>query len=129
MSDNSIANLLVLSALLPATSTSTRTGTGIDVTAYDGNVACIVRSSVGTGTTPTLDFKLQDSDAVGGTYADVTGATATQITDAAEGALNTQKIVFNANKVKAFVRVVGTIAGTTPSFINSAEFVGNKQYN
>lgn len=130
MSDKDIANLNIVTLLLPADRTaSAATPTGVDVTAFEGNIACIVESAVGTGTTPTFDLKLQHSDSISGTYTDITGAAITQITDAAAGALNRQKIIINSNNIKAFVRAPTVISGTSPHFISSAILVGTKQYN
>ena len=125
MSDQTIANLHTISLLVPADRTATANCTGVDISAFDGNVACIIDTAAGTGTTPTLDVKLQDCATVGGTYADIPGAAITQVTDAAA---STQKLVFNANNVKTFVRPVVTISGTTPHFICNAVLVGSKQY-
>ena len=64
-----------------------------------------------SGTTPTLDGKIQDS-ADDSSYADVATYTFTQRT--ATGAPATLKI--DKRKVRRYIRYVGTIAGTTPSF-------------
>jgi len=128
MSDQKIANLSSITLLLPTSQTATANGTGVDVTALEGNFAVIVESAVGTGTTPTFDLKLQDSATVGGTYADVAGAAITQIAAAAAGPLNRQIIVVDKNKVKSFIRAAITISGTTPVFLSSAVIVGAKKY-
>lgn len=107
-----------------ATNTSTLTGTGVDVSAYEGVCLAVLNTALGTGTTPTLDGKLQSSDAVGGTYADITGATFAQVTDAADVV---EAIPFVVGDAKAFVRFVGTIAGTTPSFVFGVELIGLKK--
>lgn len=98
----------------PQTATTTVTGTGIDTMGYND---AMITLEVGTvsGTAPTLDGKIQESDTLGGTYTDITGAVFTQVT----ASNNTQKIRVGGLGVggrKRFIRYVGTIGGTTPSF-------------
>jgi hypothetical protein len=94
----------------PVRATSTVTGTGIDTMGYND---AMITLEVGTvsGTSPTLDGKIQESDALGSGYVDLAGATFTQVT----ASNNTQKIRLNG-KTKRYIRFVGTIAGTSPSF-------------
>jgi len=109
--------------LAPAASrTSTLTGTGIDVLEYEGVALVLLNASAGTGTNPTLDVKLQHSDD-DSTYEDVTSGTFTQVTDAAESA-GVKVMKLNVSDLKRYLRVIGTIAGTTPSFDFGVEFVG-----
>jgi len=109
--------------LAPAASrTSTLTGTGIDVLEYEGVALVLLNASVGTGTSPTLDVKLQHSDD-DSTYEDVTSGTFSQVTDAAETA-GVKVMKLNVSDLKRYLRIVGTIAGTTPSFDFGVEFVG-----
>lgn len=109
--------------LAPAASrTSTLTGTGIDVLEYEGVALVLLNASAGTGTSPTLDVKLQHSDD-DSTYEDVNSSTFSQVTDAAETA-GVKVMKLNVSDLKRYLRVVGTIAGTTPSFDFGVEFVG-----
>jgi hypothetical protein len=109
--------------LAPAASrTSTLTGTGIDVLEYEGVALVLLNASAGTGTSPTLDVKLQHSDD-DSTYEDVTSGAFTQVTDVAETA-GVKVMKLNVSDLKRYLRVVGTIAGTTPSFDFGVEFVG-----
>jgi hypothetical protein len=109
--------------LAPAASrTSTLTGTGIDVLEYEGVALVLLNASAGTGTSPTLDVKLQHSDD-DSTYEDVTNGAFSQVTDAAETA-GVKVMKLNVSDLKRYLRVVGTIAGTTPSFDFGVEFVG-----
>ena len=122
---NALAQAVGLVLAAAAQRTSTLTGTGIDVLDYEGVTLAVLNASAGTGTTPTLDVKLQHSDD-DSTYADVTGAAFTQVTDAAETA-GVQVLKVNVSDLKRYVRVIGTIAGTTPSFEFGVEFVGIKK--
>jgi hypothetical protein len=109
--------------LAPAASrTSTLTGTGIDVLEYEGVALVLLNASAGTGTSPTLDVKLQHSGD-DSTYEDVTSGAFSQVTDAAETA-GVKVMKLNVSDLKRFLRIVGTIAGTTPSFDFGVEFVG-----
>ena len=109
--------------LAPAASrTSTLTGTRIDVLEYEGVALVLLNASAGTGTTPTLDVKLQHSDD-DSTYEDITSGTFSQVTDAAETA-GVKVMKLNVSDLKRYLRIVGTIAGTTPSFDFGVEFVG-----
>lgn len=99
----------VLRGIVPGTYTATETGTGVDISAWDGIAIAVLDSAAGGGTTPTLNVKLQDCATVDGTYADITGATFTEVDDTAGG--STQVISFDASAAKAYVRAVGTIAG------------------
>lgn len=122
---NAMAQAIRLVLAAAARRTSTLTGTGIDVLAYEGVALVVLNASAGTGTTPTLDVKLQHSDD-NSTYVDVTGGTFTQVTDVA-GSAGVQVKKINVSDLKRYVRVIGTIAGTTPSFDFAVEFIGIKK--
>ena len=116
---------LQLTALHPtAARTATGNGTGIDVQTMDGDLFLVLDSAAGTGTSPTLDIKVQSSDTSGGTYSDITGATFTQVT----GTASQQAITISKDEAKRYIRVVYTISGTSPSFTFSVNAVGVKKY-
>ena len=102
-------------------------GTGFDLQGSndaEGEAIVILDSEAGSGTTPTLNVKLQDS-ADNSAWADITGKVFTEVTDAAA---SLQKITINTNDVRRYVRAVGTIAGTTPAFVFGATLVYSKKY-
>lgn len=101
----------LVNLLATAARTATANGTGVDVTDYEGMAEVMLDSAAGTGTSPTQDVKLQDS-ADNSTFADITGATFTQVTTTA----SQQKISVDLSKARRYVRAVTTIGGTTPSF-------------
>lgn len=109
-------------SIVPAVSTATDTGTGIATKGFRNMVAVASVGAV-SGTSETLDIKLQESNLVGGTYADIAGATFTQITDAPTPVTDCQFIELDLLPRNAFIRAVGTINGTTPSFAYSVVFV------
>lgn len=122
---NALAQAVGLVLAAAARRTSTLTGTGIDVLDYEGVALVVLNASAGTGTDPTLDVKLQHSDD-DSTYVDVTDGTFTQVTDVA-GSTGVQVKKINVSDLKRYVRAIGTIAGTTPSFDFAVEFVGIKK--
>lgn len=104
-----------------AARTATVTATGIDISGYNGGI--IVQQLVGvvSGTTPTLDGKLQSSPD-NSTWSDISGATFTQVT----ATDNFQKIGIQVPAAARYLRYVGTIAGTTPSFTMGVVLLGQK---
>lgn len=110
---------------LADTFSTTQTGTGVDCSELTGQVAVILSASNQSGTTPTLDVKLQTSATVDGTYADISGATFTQVTTT-DGQ---QVITLDIDSIATdFVRAVGTLAGTSPVYEYSASLVGFSKY-
>jgi len=107
-----------------AARTSTLTGTAFDLLEYEGPLMVVQHVGVVSGTTPTLDGKIQASDTSGGSYADVSGATFTQVT----ASNSFQSMLIDASAVKRFIKYIGTIAGTTPSFTFGVSIVGIKKY-
>src|SRR5262245_18919003 len=93
----------------PQTATATVNASGGDLLAGDGR--CFDVQQVGTvsGTSPTLDGKVQESSD-NATWSDIPGATFSQVT----ASNNYQAITFD--RTKRYVRYVGTIGGTSPSF-------------
>lgn len=108
--------------------TASGNATGVDCTDFVGSVAVILKCKNVAGTTPTLDIKLQDSlDNI--TYADITGAVFTQVTDAGTKAATLEKISVNLDSARKYIRAVKTIGGTSsPEFLVSCTALGVKQY-
>ena len=102
-------NAILGVGLPPQTVTASINGPSGDLLA--GDARCFAVQQVGTvsGTSPTLDGKIQESTD-GSTWTDIAGATFTQVT--ATG--NYQAITFD--RTKRYVRYVGTVGGTSPSF-------------
>ena len=118
-----------LASLLPALArTATANGSGVDLQGSndaEGEAVVILDcAAAGAGTTPTYNVKIQDS-ADNSTFADVTGATFTQVTSTA----SQQKLTINANDVQRYIRAVATIGGTSsPSFVASVSLLYSKKY-
>lgn len=115
--------LQLLTLFASAAVTASGNGTGVDLLDYDGEMCAAINSGAGTGTSPTLDIKLQDS-ADNSSFADVAGLSITQITTAA----SLQKISFSKDEVRRYVRAVRTVGGTTPSFPVGVSLLGVKKY-
>lgn len=101
-----------------AAQTATFNGTNTDVTSYEGVLACTQIVGTVSGTTPTLDGKVETSDTSGSGYVSVpttsgaSAATYTQVT----ASNNVQTVFIDKRACKKFIRYTGTIGGTTPSF-------------
>jgi len=100
-------------------------GTGQDVRVYHGRALGICNIKGGTGTSQTLDVKLQESATVNGTYTDISGATFTQATSA--DVVNTCEVDLDA--AKRFIRARYILGGSTPAFDFGVTLVAPKQYN
>lgn len=110
-----------LFTIRPVTATSTATGAGVDTLGYNSAAVSLEVGAV-SGTSPTLDVKVQESDTSGGTYTDIAGAAFTQVT-----ASNNSQILrlegLNTGSRKRFIRALATIAGTSPSFAFGCEIL------
>lgn len=106
-----------------AARTSTVTTSAVDLRTYKGGF--IVQQLVGvvSGTTPTLNGKIQTSADGSTGWADISGATFTEVT----ATDSFQKIGFVENQTLGYIRYVGTIAGTTPSFTMGVVVLGAKE--
>lgn len=123
MNTNDLASQLTLTSHVDiAAKTSTVTATGMDVSGYRGSL--IVMQNVGavSGTSPTLDGKWQKSSD-NSSWSDISGATYTQVT----ASNSTQAISLNIREGAKYIRYVGTIAGTTPSFTMGVTVQGMKE--
>ena len=89
---------------------------------YVGSLKLVLDSAAGTGTSPTLDVKVQDS-ADDTTFADISGLTFAQVINAA----SLQSLGVDTRAVRRYIRGVSTITGTTPSFTCALVAVGQKQ--
>tara|TARA_B100000508_G_scaffold134659_1_gene125589 strand:+ start:582 stop:965 length:384 start_codon:yes stop_codon:yes gene_type:complete len=119
-----LEKLQLFSCVATAAVTSTATSAAIDLKEYDGDVSLILTSAAGTGSSPTLDVKVQDSDASGGTYGDLSGAAFTQVTDS----VSMQVITFSKDEAKRYIKIVQTVGGSTPSFTFSINGLALKKY-
>lgn len=99
---------IILNAV-SAANTAAATSSGVDLTGYEGVVSIVVQTGAITGT---LDGKIQDS-ADNSSFADVTGATYTQVTAANKVAAYS----LDVRTVRRYIKYVGTVA-TGPVLIS-----------
>ncbi len=109
----------------PAAITADGVTTGIDITAYDGEIAIIVSNSAGTQTGGSTDrslaMKIQECDTLGGSYTDVAGGGLTTLLVTA----GVQKLSLNSDELKKFILLSYDISGAnTPTYLISANVVG-----
>ena len=119
-----LEKLDITAAVASASVTATATSGAIDLKEFDGDVLLVLNCAAGTGSSPTLDIKVQDSDETGGTYGDLSGAAFTQVTDAA----SVQTLEVNKDECKRFIKLVQTVGGSSPVFVYGVSLVGLKKY-
>lgn len=105
-----------------ASRTTTVTATATDLRAYKGVVKVLQTVGVVSGTTPTLDGKIQQSADGSSDWQDISGATFTQVT----ATDSYQSIGVDLRKTRGYIRYVGTIAGTTPNFTMGISLLAEK---
>ncbi len=110
----------------PAAVTATGTlGQSVDLQGFQGRVLLLIALGAVTGTTPTLDLKVQDS-ADNSSFADATTAiTLAQLVTAS--AAKVFALAVDVRSVRRYIKLYGTAGGTTPSFTMSVAVVGQKQ--
>ncbi len=105
-----------------AARTANANGSGVNLSNGLGSTNAVLNVGSVSGTTPTLDVKMQESDD-DTTYTDIPGATFNQVT------AGNQRQVIRFLRSKAFCRAVATIGGTTPSFTFSVEVFGQAKHS
>tara|TARA_B100000927_G_C16168439_1_gene350368 strand:- start:27 stop:410 length:384 start_codon:yes stop_codon:yes gene_type:complete len=119
-----LEKLEISAAVASASVSATATSSAIDLKDFDGDVLLVLNSAAGTGSSPTLDVKVQDSDETGGTYGDLSGAAFTQVTTSA----SLQTLEVNKDECKRFIKLVQTVGGSSPVFVYGISLVGAKKY-
>lgn len=111
--------------LRPQVATSTVNGSSVDTLGYN-SAAFVLEVGAVSGTSPTLDVKIQES-ADASSWTDVPGATFTQVT----AANNSQILRVDGlgTSRKRYLRAVATIAGTSPSFTLAVEALLGRAYS
>jgi len=118
---------VVGSLLVPKTVTTSGDAAGSAVDMAGGTVWGNAVLSIGavSGTSPTLDAKLQsNTTSSGGTWTDITGAAFAQKTTS-----NQQETInFALPAGQKYVRMTGTTGGTSPSFAAHCLLAAQKKY-
>lgn len=105
-------NYKAISLVRPQTATSTVTGSAVDTMGYGDDALVIVDLGAASGTSATNDIVIQTSPD-NSTW--TTRTTFATLTDTSDNKIAAGKLVLDAAS-RRYVRAVGTIAGTTPSF-------------
>jgi len=109
------------------TTTGANIGTYLDTQGYQGKIKFTMALGAVSGTLPTLDLKVQDCDTSGGTYADITPATAFPQKVTA-GANSVDSIVVDTRGCRRFLKFYSTIGGSaSPTFTFGVVALGQKQ--
>lgn len=114
-------NVAIIPSIQPSTITSSTNGAAVDTQGYNDGMVQILAGDIDTSSgNETYAFSVEHSDDGSTGWAAVSGLTNTVIAD------NTQKEIRLAElnvAIKRYVRVVATLAGTTPSFLGTAVVV------
>jgi hypothetical protein len=100
----------VLGGVTPRTATTTVTGSAVDLLTADGRCFAVQQVGTVTGTSPALAGKIQESADGSTNWNDISGATFTSVSTTD----NVQAISFD--RTLRYVRSIGTVTGTSPSF-------------
>ena len=116
-------NVLAVKAVDPIAASAVQTSAAIDTMGYN-TAMVVVQNGAATGSPSsyTVDAKIQECDTSGGSYTDITGATATQIVaDAKLGTIRLEGLGTSARK--RYIKVLVTPAlsgGSSPKAIIGA---------
>lgn len=116
-----------IQAIAPVVNTTSgaTNGTAFYVGDVTGPLNLYVSVGAASGTSATLDVKLQEADAASGaTWTDIPSSSIATMTDTSDGTINT---AFIKSALKPYIRAVTTLAGTTPSFAVSAMIIAQKR--
>lgn len=105
----------------PTAQTANFNSLAFDVKDYIGRLKIIQQVGAVSGTTPSLAAEIQDSEDGSSGWATVAIFAAVTSTN------NNQAIGLVKRDVRRYIRYLGVVTGTTPSFNCSAVFVGRKQ--
>ena len=103
-----------------ATVTATGNGSAVDLQGFDGDLKLVLNASATGGAGQTLDVKVQHSANGTTGWAD-TGVAFAQVTNAAAAF---EVLSANAEQFHRYIRVVDTMAGTTPTVTRGVALVG-----
>lgn len=119
-----LEKLDVTAAVVSASVTATASSSVIDLLEFDGDVVLVLNCAAGTGSSPTLNVKVQEHSATSGTFTDLSGATFTEVTTSA----SLQTLAINKDECKRYIKIVQTVAGSSPVFVYGISLVAAKKY-
>lgn len=113
-------------SFVPAALTTTTNGTAVDLSDSVGNMGfAAMQVGAVSGTQGTLDVKLQECATTNGTWADITGATFSQVTTS--GLTTTSPYLASFIHTKRYVRAYATFAGTFTSMLFGVNIFGQRR--
>lgn len=104
-----------------ATLTASANQAGVNVTAYTGKALLVLNPGMPVGADNTLDVKIQHSNDNGAT--DPWADTGTAFAQTTHTTYPLQSLTVDIDTFKSYIRVVDTVAGTTPSVSRSVELI------
>ena len=108
-----------------AARTATFQSSWFDVRKYEGDILIMQEVGVVSGTTPSLAGTFEDATDISGTgAAALSGVAYTAVT----ASNSKQKLTIPAGNNRGFIRYVGTISGTTPSFTMGVTALSHPKY-
>lgn len=115
--------------LVPIAQTTSADGSYVDLQAMAANMAsAVMQVGAVVGTQGTLDVKIQSSTATNTGFADVPGATFTQVTTSGLTTGGSLQII-SFQVPQRYVRAVGTMAGTFTSMVYGVSVFGSRSAN
>jgi len=120
-----IARLSIAALGVAAAMTATTNGPAVDVSRFTGLAKVSLNSSAMGAAGTTSNTKLQHSADGSTNWVDVPSGAFAQVTNAGSSA---QDIMLNTDSLRKFVRVVDTLAGTTPTVTRSVTLIGTIAY-
>lgn len=100
-------------------------GTAFYIGDVTGPLNLYISLGAASGTSATMDVKLQEADAASGaTWTDIPSSSITTMTDTSDNTINT---AFVKSALKPYIRAVTTLGGTTPSFAVSGMLIAQKR--
>lgn len=108
---------------IPAAITATDNGPAVDVSKFTGNGHIVLNSSATGGAGQTSTVKIQHSDDGSTGWTD-SGVSFDPVTNAAA---SFQSLYVSLDQFKKYVRVVNTLAGSTPTVTASVVLIGDQE--
>lgn len=112
-------------SLRPQVATTSVNGSAVDTKGYN-SAAVLLEVGAVSGTSPTLNVKIQESTDGSTGWTDIPGAAFTQVTAADNSQI--LRVEGIGTSRKRYLRAVATIAGTSPSFTLAAVVLLGRAY-
>ncbi len=113
---------IVGSSIAPAALTATTTGSAVDLSQSNANMACAALD-IGevVGDTPTIDVKIQESNSSSSGFVDIPGAAFAQVTTSGVAG-SSGAAIKSFQRQKRYLRAVATLTGLTSAVVGVSVF-------